>query len=184
MPDLSSLYSPAPYHIIRFGCLPPHPFPPVPPPPLKNYVQLTQPPSQLWHPPRQHHLPILHQWHSLLPRPLPPPILQPPGGPYPRLLRPANRPPHHHGHHLPGRQIFLTAHSNNRTLKSAGRAARAKPVDGASAHSDDLRTERGQSTVGGSGHDADHEGEETSGDEGWEEVVRFRAAVQGDAEVE
>lgn len=57
-------------------------------------------------------------------------------------------------------------------------------MDGTSAHSDDLRTECGQSTVGGSGHDADHEGEEASGDEGWEEVLRYRAAVEGDAAVE
>lgn len=43
-------------------------------------------------------------------------------------------------------------------------------MDGLGAHCDDIRTERGELALGGTGHDADHEGEEASGDAGWEEV--------------
>ena len=57
-------------------------------------------------------------------------------------------------------------------------------MDGPGAHHDSHSIKRSESALGGARHDEDHEGEEASGDEGWEEVSRAGAAVEGDAEVE
>ena len=44
-------------------------------------------------------------------------------------------------------------------------------MDRPSPPNDDLCAQRAQFILSGSRHDADYEGEETSGDEGWEEEL-------------
>ena len=99
MPDLSLLWSPAPYHILRSSLSLPFPFPSPPTPHLIPLIRLL---IQLRHPPRLLPLPILYKRRSLLQSPPTRPIRDPPIRPPSHLLRHTNRAPRNPSSNLPG----------------------------------------------------------------------------------
>lgn len=122
----ASLFSPAPYHILRY----------VPPTHVPHRKQtkhpLTPPPHQLRHPPRRHRLPNLHQPK----RPLRPHLVPAPDrtveAPAPSLLLTADGAPRGHGADVP----IVSG--------DPGAVGRGQPQDGDAPHGVDVRHGAGE----------------------------------------